>query len=464
MESYEVLVLGGGTAGTAAASAASKAGARVAMFNKGELGGLCILRGCMPTKTLLHAAQLVHEARHHHTPGIGNSNLEVNFPAVMANKDAKVARFTRAKLKGIEAGSYEVIDAYARFSGPDTVETDDGRTFRFTRGAVLATGSDPVVPSIPGMGGVEVWTSDDALQLTELPESVIVLGGGAIGLELGAFLARMGTKVIQANRSRIYSKIDHDLANEMEQMLRSQPNITLVAPFQARRIEQQDEMVHLHVETDDGPRTLSAQHFIAATGRAAHLEGMGLEAAGVEHDRGVVFHDETMKTTNPQVYVAGDATGSQLLLHVANWEGKAAGLGAAGAPGYHHVEQRLKMSVIFTDPPLATIGKTEDEAREAGLPIAVAKAKLADTGRAITQDVEHGLWKIIAHQRTGELLGSQILGPRADDIIHVVSTAMYYHGKVDDLLEMPWYHPTLTEVLLSLARDLKAQVDPPPAP
>ena len=221
--------------------------------------------------------------------------------------------------------------------------------------------------------------------------------------------------------------------------------------------------MHLHIETDEGPRTLSARHFIAATGRAAHLEGMGLKAAGVDHGAGTVFHDERMRTTNPQIFVAGDATGSQLLLHVANWEGKAAGLGAAGVPGYHHVEQRLKMSVVFTDPPMATIGKTENQGHEAGLPLAVAKVRLAETGRAITQDVEHGIWKIIAHQRTGEVLGSQILGPRADDIIHVISTVMYYHGKVDDLLEMPWYHPTITEVLLSLARELKAQLDPSPA-
>ena len=462
METYEVLVLGGGTAGTAAASAACSAGARVAMFNKGELGGLCILRGCMPTKTMLHAAQLVHEADHHHTPGIGHAALSVNFREVMANKDAKVARFKRAKLRGIDAAGYEVIDAYARFSGPDTVEADDGRSYRFTRGAVLATGSDPVVPSIPGIEDVPVWNSDDVMKLDELPVSAIVMGGGAIGLELGAFLARMGTEVIQANRSRICSKIDRDLANEMEKMLRAQPNITLVAPFQAKRIEQKDGQVHLHVETTAGPRTLSARHFIAATGRAARLKGVGLEAAGVKHAAGRVLHDEAMRTTNPQIFVAGDATGSELLLHVANWEGKVAGLGAAGAPGDHRVEQRLKMNVIFTDPPLACIGMTEDQAHDAGLPIAVAKARLAETGRAITQDVQHGIWKVIAHQRSGELLGSQILGPRADDIVHVISTAMYYRGKVDDLFGMPWYHPTITEVLLSLARELKRQLDPLP--
>ena len=176
MKTYDVLVLGGGSAGTAAAAAAQAAGAKVAMFNKGELGGLCILRGCMPTKTMLHAAHLRHEAEYHHTPGIGQQRPSLDFAAVMTNKDAKVQRFQRAKMKSIDDAGYEVIDAYARFRGPDSIETDDGDSYRFTAGAVLATGSDPIVPEIPGIENVPIWSSDDIMNLTEVPESAIVLG------------------------------------------------------------------------------------------------------------------------------------------------------------------------------------------------------------------------------------------------------------------------------------------------
>ncbi|MFT7487545.1 MAG: pyruvate/2-oxoglutarate dehydrogenase complex dihydrolipoamide dehydrogenase (E3) component [Candidatus Paceibacteria bacterium] len=461
MKTYDVLVIGGGSAGTSAASTAAAAlgpDAKVGLFNKGELGGLCILRGCMPTKTLLHAGQLLHEASAHHTPGLGHGSLSVDFEAVMANKNAKVARFKKAKLGGIAKGGYEVIDAYARFSGPDTIDAE-GTTYRFTKGAVLAAGSDVSLPPIPGIENVTVWDSDSVMEITEVPESAIVMGGGAIGLELGLFLARVGCKVIQANRSRIFSKLDPELADEMQAVLEAEPNMTLVAPFNATGIEEQDGEVRLHLDTAAGPRTLVAKHFIAATGRDARIADMGLEAAGVEFSRGRVKCDDAMRTTNPRIFVAGDATGEDLLLHIANWEGKAAGKGAAEVPGDHAVERRLHMTAIFTDPPLATIGMTQMEAEAAGIPVVCASAKLAQTGRAITMDVQHGLWKMIAHKQTGELLGSQILGPRADDIIHIISTAMYYKGTAMDLLEMPWYHPTLSEVGLSLARELVCQVE-----
>lgn len=453
MKTYDVLVLGGGTAGTAAATAAHRAGARVAMFNAGELGGLCILRGCMPTKTMLHAAHLAHEASHHRTAGIGRTRPEIDFQAVMANKEAKVRRFQNAKIHGIEQAGYEVIDARARFVGRDTVEAD-GETYRFTRGAVLATGSVPHMPRLAGIESVPVWTSDDVLDLKSVPKSAIVLGSGAVGMELAQFLARMGTRVTQVSRRRLFADVDPLISDEMVKLLEDEPNLELVSPCKPLRLRKTDGGVALGVEVDGGPRTIQAAHFVAATGRVPHLDGMGLEAAGIPVEDGRIVHGADMRTSNDKVFVAGDASGSRLLLHVANWEGDVAGLGAAQAAGTHQVEQRLHMAVVFTDPPLATIGMTEREAREQDIDVATAHAFLAQTGRAITMDVEHGVFKMVARREGGEILGSQILGPRADDIVHTVAAVMYYHGTAADLLRMPFYHPTVTEVMLSLARDL----------
>ena len=467
MKTYDVLVIGGGTAGTAAAAAAAAAlqpEGRVAMFNKGELGGLCILRGCMPTKTLLHAAHLVHEAAHHHTPGIGHADLVVDFGAVMANKDAKVARFKAAKLGGIERGGYEVIDAYARFSGPDMIEAD-GVQYRFTKGAVIAAGSVPTLPPIEGIEDVLAaglcWDSDDVMAMVAAPRSAIVLGGGAIGLELGLFLARTGTQVHMVNRSRFFSRIDAEIADAMESALLAEPNMIPLAPVVPRRLAVVDGRVHFTLEVGGLEQTLVAERFVAATGRHANLDDLGLDLADVRYAQGQVEHDAAMRTSHPRVYVAGDATGAELLLHVANWEGRSAGLGAAEVPGDHRVERRLNMAVVFTDPALAAVGLTEREAEARGIPTVTASAQLVQTGRAITMDVQHGLWKLVAHAHTGELLGSQILGPRADDLIHIVSTAMYYRGTAADLLKMPWYHPTISEVGLSLARELVGKVRPP---
>lgn len=454
MKTYDALVLGGGTAGTAAARALHAAGAKVALFNDGELGGLCILRGCMPTKTLLHAAHFLHEARHTRTPGVSASGVEFDFAEIMANKDAKVARFKRAKIDGIESAGYEVIDARARFAGEDTVEAG-GETYRFTKGAVIATGSVPELPPIPGIEGVRVLSSDDAMFLEKLPDSMLVLGSGAIGLELAQFYARLGTEVHLVSRRRVGLKIDPDVADEMEAFLRAEPNLHLHQPCTPTAIEPSANGVRM---TLDGERFVEGACFLAATGRRAAVDDLNLEAAGVRVDGGAIAHGPDMRSSNPRIFVTGDATGEQQLLHVANWEGAIAAANILDPDARREVEQRLTMEVIFTDPPLATLGQTEAVALANGYDPIVSLLRFPETGRAITMDVAHGISKLVADRGTGELLGAQLLGPRADDLIHILSVHMAHRGTAAQLLDMPWYHPTLAEVLLSQARELAAGV------
>jgi pyruvate/2-oxoglutarate dehydrogenase complex dihydrolipoamide dehydrogenase (E3) component len=187
------------------------------------------------------------------------------------------------------------------------------------------------------------------------------------------------------------------------------------------------------------------------------VDDLNLDLVGVEMDGRQVKAGPDMRTTNPKVFVAGDASGERLLLHVANWEGRAAGMGAAGVEEVAPVERRLNMSIVFTEPPLAAVGLTEEQAQAEGIDCTVAEARLAETGRAITMDVAHGVMRLVATADRGEILGAQIFGPRADDIIHAVSAVMYYRGTAQDMLAMPWYHPTLSEVLLSLAREISAK-------
>ena len=451
MHSYDVLVLGGGTAGSAAAQAAHQSGARVAMFNDGELGGLCILRGCMPTKTLLHAAHLAHHAKHSNTRGVGVKGARIDFAAVMANKDDKVERFKRAKITSIERGGYDVIDARAHFTGTDTIKAGD-ETYRFTSGAVIAAGSIPSVPPIPGIEDVPYLTSDDLMRLTERPGSIVALGSGAVGLELCQFFARMGTRMTLVSRHRVFEKFDPILADEMEKILGAEPDFELIQPVRPVHVGRQADKVDCVLE--DGRRIVADALFLA-TGRSAALEGLGLPAAGVEtKDHKVVCGDD-MQTTNPRIFVAGDATGEEMILHVANDEGRVAGRNAAARECVERVDRRLDMRVVFTDPPLATLGLTERQAGRLGRPIVTSQIFFPETGRAITQDVQHGLCKFIADAGRGEILGAQILGPRADDLIHTLAAILYYRGTAADMLSMPWYHPTLTEVFLSLAREIE---------
>lgn len=458
--SYDVLVIGGGTAGSAAARAARQAGARVAMFNDGELGGLCILRGCMPTKTLLHAAHLVHHATHSHTPGVAVRGAGIDFAAVMANKDAKVARFQRAKVASIESGGYDVIDARARFTGPDTISAA-GVTYRFTSGAVLAAGSVPAVPPIRGIDDVPFVTSDDLMWLAGRPDSVVAVGAGAVGLELCQFLARMGTRVTLLSRHRVFERIDPVLAGEMERILAAEPNFELLQPVRPVRVSR--EAGQVACELDDGRRIVADLLFLA-TGRTAVHSDLDLPAAGIRVQEGVVICGDDMQTTNPRVFVAGDATGEEMILHVASQEGRVAGSNAAAGGPVERVDRRVDIRVIFTDPPLGTLGMTEQEATRAGRRVITSQIMFPETGRAITQDVQHGLCKVVADAARGEIIGAQILGPRADDLIHTLAAVLFYRGTAADMLSMPWYHPTQSEVFLSLAREieLRRRTIPPP--
>lgn len=452
IDEFDVIVLGGGSAGTTAAKTAAAAGARTAMFNDGELGGLCILRGCMPTKTMLHAAHLLHHAGHHRTPGIGSATPSVDFGAVMANKDDKVQRFKQAKLAGIAEGGYQVIDARARFSGADTVIAGD-RSYRFTQGAVVATGSLSTVPPIAGLADTPYLTSDDVMELRTQPKSLVVLGSGAIGLEFAQFYARMGTEVHLVSRRRVFTDAGPAIAEEMAVMLDHEPNLHAHHPADTLSVQKCADGIELEIAPSNGKQTIRAELLLVATGRRADIESLNLQAAGIRIDRGRVVTDASMRSSNPNVFFAGDASGMRLLLHVANWEGTVAGLGAAQVPGDHRVENRLNMSVVFTDPPLALLGMTEAQAGEAGIDVICAKARFPETGRAITMDVQHGVFNLVADSK-GQIVGAQIFGPRADDLIHALSGVMYYRGTVQDILAMPWYHPTLSEVVLGLAREI----------
>ena len=452
--SYDVVVLGGGTAGSAAAQTAHDAGASVVMFNDGELGGLCILRGCMPTKTMLHAAHAAHEAVHPSTPGVRPTGLELDFAEIMANKDVKVERFKRAKVASIERGGYDVVDARARFVSPSTVEAG-GRTYEFTRGAVIATGSVPTAAPLPGLDKVDFVTSDGVMRMTEQPASIAVVGSGAIGSELAQFFARIGTDVHLFSRSRVGSKLDPDIADELAKTFVAEPNLTLHNGVLPAGLEPADQGVRITLQNGG---EVEVDVLLIATGRGPDVEGLGLSAASVDVAGNAIVSGPDMRTSNPNVFVAGDATGRDQLLHVANWEGIVAARNALDGGASHEVEERLDVEVIFLDPPLSWVGMTQSEVLECGRQPVTSLIRFPETGRAITMEVTHGISKLVADSATGELLGAQVLGPRSDDLIHTLASIMYYRGTVFDMLELPWYHPTLSEVFLSQARELASQV------
>ena len=455
MTDFDVIVLGGGSAGSTAAAAAQDAGAGTLMINAGELGGLCILRGCMPTKSMLAAAHAIHEARHLDPFGARlEGRVDVDFARIVARKDGHVARFKKAKVDGIEAAGYTVLDARGRFVGPATVEAG-GQRFRGKK-FVIATGSVALSLPIPGIDDVPVWTSDDVMRLTVAPERLIVQGGGPIGLELAQFFARIGTEVTLVNRSALLGKTDAECGAELRQALLAEPRLSLAIPATIERLCPSGDGLRAVLVADGATREVEADALLMAVGREAALDGIGLETIGLSPRDGVLPHDATMRTEHPDVYVSGDATGDHQILHIANQEAAVAGHNAAGA-GPRSMDYRLGMCVIFTDPPFAQVGLGEQQARAAGLDVVVGRERFRETGRAITMEIEHGLWKLVVDRKSGEILGSSILGPRADDLIHEIAILMHYRGKIGDIFDLPWYHPTVSEVFLNLARDIENQ-------
>jgi pyruvate/2-oxoglutarate dehydrogenase complex dihydrolipoamide dehydrogenase (E3) component len=457
MHDFDVIVLGGGSAGTSAAAAATKAGARTAMINDGELGGLCILRGCMPTKAMLATAHAIHEVNHLDVLGARLEGRVVpDFRRIMERKQQKVLRFQRAKIMGIEAQDYEVIFGRGRFEPGGGIRVD-GRLLR-AASYVVATGSVPMTLPIPGIERVPVWTSDDVMRLETQPRALLVQGVGPIGLELAQFFARIGTKTLLVGRSPLLHRSDLDCGRELYLALEREPRLDLAVPGQIEELRPTDQGLIARVRSGERIREFEADAMLMAIGRRAALDDLGLEHVGLEPTTSGLDHDASMRSANPQVYIAGDATGSYQILHLANQEGTVAGRNAAGADPRLEMDYRLKMAVIFTDPPFAWVGASEAEARAAAGEIIVGCASFPETGRAITMEVEHGLWKVFADPRDGNVLGSVILGPRADDLIHIISVIMHNRMKINEICELPWYHPTLSEVMLTLGRDMAHQL------
>jgi pyruvate/2-oxoglutarate dehydrogenase complex dihydrolipoamide dehydrogenase (E3) component len=458
MADWDVIVLGGGSAGTSAAKSATQVGARTLLINDGELGGLCILRGCMPTKAMLASAHALHETLHLDEFGVRLEGRAVpDFARIMERKNSQVERFQRAKIRSIESQGYEVTIGRARFTADGAIDLD-GRRLE-SASYVIATGSVPKVLPIPGIEGVPVLTSDDVMRLESQPGSLLVQGAGPIGLELAQFFARIGTRVLLVNRSPLLSRTDAECGEELRRVLAEEPNLRLAVPGAVERLQKTNSGLAARVRSDAEIIEFEADALLMAAGRRAALDDLGLEQLGLDPGSGRLEHDASMRTAHPRIFVAGDATGSFQILHLANQEGAVAGHNAAGATPAAEMDYRLKMAVTFTDPPFATVGLTVVEAAKDGLDPVVGRARFPETGRAITMGTRHGLWKILADRRSGELLGSSIVGPRADDLIHLIATVMHYRGNVEEICGLPWYHPTLSEVILNIGRDIAGQLD-----
>ena len=458
-------MIGGGSAGYHAASTASAAGLRVGLIESAErFGGLCILRGCMPTKTLLRSAEIAQLVRESDELGIGSSSPRVDWPAVRRRKDELVAEFADYRRVSAEKlDNVQIIGGRAEFLGPNAVEVG-GQVLEAPKFAVT-TGSEIAIPPLPGLAEVGYIDSDQAQTLDRLPESLLVLGGGAVALEFAQLFLRLGVAVTVIQRSaHVLSGMDSSIGIALAGYLERE-GMTVVTDTSITGFElAPDGRKQVKVNTPTGERAFAAEEILVALGRRPATRGLGLERAGVDTERGWILVNTRMQTSNPDIYAAGDCIGPEVgplqVVHTAVQQGQIIGNNVAGR-GPQEFDLRVVPQAVFTDPSVGVVGLSEAEARARYPAAVVAQETFEDQGKALTMGQNKGLVKMIADGNTGELLGVHILGPEAADLIHEAVVAMHFRATVGDFARIPHLHPTLAEIMVDPAEELAEKLAMP---
>ena len=455
---FEVAIIGGGSAGYAAARTAAGAGLKTVVIEGGrEVGGLCILRGCMPSKALLHAAEVMHTIQHAKRLGITARGVRVDFGKLMEWKRGLIKDFADCRHKQLLHGKFKFIRATARFADPHTVRLSNGKRLT-ARHFVITTGSVVSPSPVPGLSDIGYLTSDDVLSLKRLPKSMIVLGGGAIAVELAQFLVRFGVKITMIQRSpQTLRDFDTDAAQAVEAALR-RDGIRLFTGSRLLGARRERGARVIEFEYGGKKTRVSAQEVLMALGRSPNTAGLGLELARVETRDGRILSNSKMQTTAAHIYAAGDCTALHEIVHIAIQQGETAAHNIISPRRPRHMDYRLLTSVVFTEPQVATVGLTEKEAIANRIPYKAASYPFPDHGKSLILGTLDGFVKLLADPKSGEIIGGCCAGPIGGELIHEITAAMAGRMTVHELAVLPHYHPTLAEIWTYPAEELAEKI------
>ncbi len=456
---YDFAVIGGGSAGFNAARVAAEHGLRTVVIDgASELGGLCILRGCMPSKTLLYMTEVLHLAKQAKTFGLRIPVAEADLGAMQRRKRRIIADFASYRERALRGGEFELIRAHARFQNPNTLELSNDRILRAKR-FLIGTGSRVAVPPVPGLAAARTWTSDEVLDLSVRPRSVIVLGGGVVACELAQFLGRIGTRVTIVQRSpHLLRQHSQEAGDVVAQAMRDE-GIEVFTGTEVKSIAQGRSgttVTFVH-----GRRTVRrrADHLLNALGREPNTGGLNLDAIGVRTTAsGRIVTNRWQQTSLPHIYAGGDCATPAEVVHIAVQQGELAARHAAGVRGLKPVDYSLLLNVVFTSPQVASLGRSEAELKRDGVAYAAASYPFNDHGKSILMEANYGFVKVCAEPRRGRLLGVEIVGPDAGELIHAFTGPMAMRATVHDLLRAPWYHPTLAEIVTYPLEEIAASI------
>jgi dihydrolipoamide dehydrogenase len=459
LQRFDVLIIGAGPGGYVGAIRAAQLGLRTACVEKmPTLGGTCLNIGCIPSKALLDSSEWFAQAKNkfaHH--GIACNGLRLDLPAMMTRKDSVVKGLTQGIIGLFKKHGVTHLQGQARFRDARTIEiTTNGGAQQLVqaKAIIIATGSEPIeLPSLP-FDGERIISSTEALSLSEVPQHLVVIGGGAIGLELGSVWLRLGAKVTVVELlPRIIPGTDVQIASALQRALTKQ-GFTFILGARVTQGVVQDGQVTLTVETDKGQRSeLTADRVLVSVGRKSYTTGLGAAEIGVAFDeRGCIVVDQHYQTNVPGVYAIGDVIAGPMLAHKAEEEGVALAERLAGKAG--HVNYDVIPSVVYTWPEVATVGLSEEAAKASEIPYKAGTFFFLANGRARCMDETDGMVKIIADAKTDRVLGVHIVGPRASDLIAEAVMAMEFGAAAEDIARTMHAHPTLPEALREAALDV----------
>jgi dihydrolipoamide dehydrogenase len=447
---FDLVVLGAGTGGYIAAIRAAQLGLTVALVEREKLGGTCLHQGCIPAKALLHTADVYQEALHGADVGVKVGNIEIDWPAANARKQKVIDQLHKGLQFLMKKNKIEVLSGTGAFESPQkmTVDGEGGRRTIEGGHFVVATGS--YAKSLPGveLDGKRVISSDHALVLEAVPSSAIVVGAGAVGLEFASMWSDLGAEVTVVEAlPRIAPAEDDEVSQVMTRnFTRRGMKVMAGAAMDLKSVKASGDGVKISVKGPDGPTELSGDVMLLAVGRGAVVDGLGLENTGVKVENGFIAVDDDLRTAEPNIFAIGDVVGGYMLAHVAGHEGIHAVEVIAGQKP-EPLDYNRMPRCTYSRPQIASVGLTEEQAKEAGVEVKSGKFPFSALGRAMINDDTEGFVKIVADASTGEVLGAHLVGGGVTDLIAEPVLAEVLEGTAWELGISVHAHPTLSEAI-----------------
>jgi len=463
MKEYDFVVIGGGSGGYAAARTASSLGLSTVVIEGGdEVGGLCILKGCMPSKTLIESANRYRTMRHAAEFGLKAEGIGFDAGRIVERKKRLIGEFADYRRQQLEGGAFDFIRGHAEFLDPHCLRVslrEGGEKIVSLKSGCIATGSVLNRPEIPGIE--HCLSSDDLLELPAIPSSAVVLGGGPVALEMAHYLESLGSKVtILQRNTQILTGNDRDVADAVAEAFRKR-GMDVLCGTRLQRIVKSASGMTVHYQHGNGALTIEADLVINALGRRPAIAGLGLEKAGVALEGHAICSDLEQRTTAKHLFAAGDCCGPYEVVHIAITQGETAAKNAAAlikGGKATTLDYRLKLFACFAEPQMASCGMSEHEARDCGHEVIAASYPFADHGKSLVRGETDGFVKLIADAKEGRILGGAVVGPEASEIIHEIVVAMAFNATAEQLAAIPHYHPTLSEIWTYPAEEIADKV------